>query len=570
MKLKRGSTSVRRLVFIADSSSATGVGLASLTSGSSGLVAYYFAGDLSDEVPISLTGATLGTFTSGGFVAVDNTNMPGWYEIGIPNTALDGGNEVAIQLRGATNMVPVNLYIELDSVDYQDTVRFGLTAIPNVAQGNAGQLPTADASGRVDLGKWIGTAPLALSSQQVQAVVPVTQKVDVETIKTNPVANGGTITFPTNATLASTTGNVGGIAAGGITSTSFATAAITAAAIAADAIGASELAADAVTEIAAAIVTNGPIAVSSGSVGVSSLGAGVITAASIATNAITAAKIAADAIGAAQLASDAIAEIQANLATAIALAVAQSDLDDIQTRLPAALVSGRMDSSVGAMAANTLTASALASDAVVEISTQVASDLATAHGVGSWITATGFATTNPDNTGIAAIKAVTDKYATMVVLDSSVYQFTANALELGPSGGGGGGSTTIIVAPLRATVPTNVITPSGTTQAFRYCSLPVGPIAAVDADGTPIDLTGYELVMNCVDANSPTVTFVLKSTDGQLTIGGVGNNQISVDYTPQVAGTFQRVTYGKPSGGDWYVLEIGTWEIVDGPDPAAL
>lgn len=35
--------------------------------------------------------------------------------------------------------------------------------------------------------------------------IATTQKVDVETIKTNPVVNGGTITFPTGATLASTT-----------------------------------------------------------------------------------------------------------------------------------------------------------------------------------------------------------------------------------------------------------------------------------------------------------------------------------------------------------------------------
>lgn len=49
------------------------------------------------------------------------------------------------------------------------------------------------------------------------------------------------------------------------------------------------------------------------------------------------------------------------------IAGVQSDTNDIQTRLPAALVSGRMDASVGAMAANTLTASALATDAVTEI-----------------------------------------------------------------------------------------------------------------------------------------------------------------------------------------------------------
>lgn len=50
-------------------------------------------------------------------------------------------------------------------------------------------------------------------------------------------------------------------------------------------------------------------------------------------------------------------------------AAIETDTQDIQGRLPAALVSGRMDSSVGSMAANTLTASALATDAVTEIQT---------------------------------------------------------------------------------------------------------------------------------------------------------------------------------------------------------
>lgn len=138
MKIKRGSTSVRRLIFIADSSSTTGAGLANLTHASSGLVAYYFAGDLANEVQVTLVSATLGSYTSGGFVAVDNTNMPGWYEIGIPNAALDGGNEVAIQLRGATNMVPVNIYIEIDSVDYQDAAAFGLSRIDSAVSSRLG------------------------------------------------------------------------------------------------------------------------------------------------------------------------------------------------------------------------------------------------------------------------------------------------------------------------------------------------------------------------------------------------------------------------------------------------
>lgn len=132
MKIKRGSTSVRRLIYIANNNSMTGEGLTGLTYNSSGLTAYYFAGDLSDEVQITLASATLGTWTSGGFVEVDATNMPGWYEVGIPNAALDGGNEVAIQYRGATNMVPVNLYIELDAVDYQSSTDFGLSKFSDI------------------------------------------------------------------------------------------------------------------------------------------------------------------------------------------------------------------------------------------------------------------------------------------------------------------------------------------------------------------------------------------------------------------------------------------------------
>jgi hypothetical protein len=152
MKIKRGSTSVRRLIFIADTSQTNGAGLANLVFNSSGLVAYYIAGDLNNEVQITLVSATLGTFTSGGFVAVDNTNMPGWYEIGIPDAALDGGNEVAIQLRGATNMAPVNIYIELDAVDYQSATNFGLSKFADIetdTQDIQSRLPSGLVDGRM-------------------------------------------------------------------------------------------------------------------------------------------------------------------------------------------------------------------------------------------------------------------------------------------------------------------------------------------------------------------------------------------------------------------------------------
>lgn len=79
--------------------------------------------------------------------------------------------------------------------------------------------------------------------------INTTQKVDVETIKTNAVVNGGTVTFPTNATLASTTN----ITAGTMTTTTTATNVTTVNGLAANVITAASMAADAGAEIADAV-----------------------------------------------------------------------------------------------------------------------------------------------------------------------------------------------------------------------------------------------------------------------------------------------------------------------------
>lgn len=57
----------------------------------------------------------------------------------------------------------------------------------------------------VSLIQWLGTAPLALSSQMVQSIVPDTQKVDVNTIKTQTITCGAGVTiapYVGNATAA--------------------------------------------------------------------------------------------------------------------------------------------------------------------------------------------------------------------------------------------------------------------------------------------------------------------------------------------------------------------------------
>jgi nicotinamide riboside kinase len=84
--------------------------------------------------------------------------------------------------------------------------------------------------------------------------------------------------------------------------------------------------------------------------------------------------IAPDAVNASALAADAVAEIQLGLATAgdvatlaSAIGVVQADTDNIQTRLPAALIGGRMDSNVQAAGADVIDASVLAQNAAQEI-----------------------------------------------------------------------------------------------------------------------------------------------------------------------------------------------------------
>lgn len=143
------------------------------------------------------------------------------------------------------------------------------------------------------------------------------------------------------------------------------------------------------------IQTRIPAALVSGrmDVSVGAMAANVLTATAINADAITAAKLAADVTTEIQTGlstSAAVAALQtsvddvptnAELTTALgladdavlaAIAVVQSDTDNIQTRIPAALVGGRMDSSVGAMAANVMTAAAAAADLTTELQTGLA------------------------------------------------------------------------------------------------------------------------------------------------------------------------------------------------------
>lgn len=108
-----GLTSQSIDIFLADSSSTTGGGLTGLVYNSSGLTCYYRKGATGSATALTLATQTVGgSWSSGGFVEVDSTNMPGIYRLDLPNAAVDTEGFITIFFRGATNLVPTALRID--------------------------------------------------------------------------------------------------------------------------------------------------------------------------------------------------------------------------------------------------------------------------------------------------------------------------------------------------------------------------------------------------------------------------------------------------------------------------
>ncbi len=158
MKLitKKGTTSKILRVFIQDSSKTDGSGLTGLVHNSTGLTAYYIREGAAAATAITLVTATVGTYASSGFKEVDATNLPGVYELHPPNAVIaSGANSVIIFLKGATNMAPIPIEIQLDdntSKDVYDrigaptgaSISADVADVPTVAEFNARTLPTTD------------------------------------------------------------------------------------------------------------------------------------------------------------------------------------------------------------------------------------------------------------------------------------------------------------------------------------------------------------------------------------------------------------------------------------------
>lgn len=139
-------------IFLQDSSSTTGQGLAGLVFNSASLVASYRKGATGSRTAITLATQTAGgAYSSGGFVEIDATNMKGVYRLDIPNAAVDTEGFVTLYLYGATNLLPTALRIDcrplpVDVKKYGGTAGTFASGIPSVNTTQfAGQTITAAA-----------------------------------------------------------------------------------------------------------------------------------------------------------------------------------------------------------------------------------------------------------------------------------------------------------------------------------------------------------------------------------------------------------------------------------------
>lgn len=306
LTVKTGSTSRLEHVFILDSTSTTGAGKTGLTNAS--VTMHFFRPADLTATSVTLSAGTLGTWTTGGFKEVDASTMPGVYEIGMPNAVFAATfNHSVVMIKG-TGIAPVVLEYNLVSYDPLDTVRLGLTSLPNTAVTTNGSLITAGT----------GTAQLSVSSGFVTAGSISNGAITSATFGTGAItstvlaADSITAGVIANAAIDAATFADGALIIGATTGTgvkiSHGVNSITAGVIADAAIDAATFA-DSALVIGSAAAGGVKAYLGANSITSGVIANGAIDALTFAAGAINAAAIATDAIDADALATDAVTEI---------------------------------------------------------------------------------------------------------------------------------------------------------------------------------------------------------------------------------------------------------------------
>lgn len=161
-------------------------------------------------------------------------------------------------------------------------------------------------------------------------------------------------------------------------------------------------------------------------------------------------------------------------------AAIEVDTQDIQSRIPAALVSGRIDASVGAMAANVMTAAAAAADLTTELQAGLATavDLATVAGY--------------LDTEIAAIKAKTDNLPAAPAATGDIPTAVENADALLGRNVSGGSSSGRTVKQALHVLRNKSAVAAGTLTVYDTDDATSSWTAAVSQDAAAEPITGID------------------------------------------------------------------------------
>jgi len=215
-KIFAGTTSLSLSVVVYDNTSTTGAGLNGLTHSTSGLVLEYRRAGQSSWTSVTLVSKTLGTYTSGGIVA--SGSRAGRYEVDIPDAAVAAGvRMVEICLRGAANMHPVDIELELDAVNYQDATAFGLSRLDAAVTSRmatytqpAGFLAATFPATVASTTNITSASGVTLAASQPGVTIPtVTSVTNGVTVSTNNDKSGYSLTqaFPSNFSTLSIDGS---------------------------------------------------------------------------------------------------------------------------------------------------------------------------------------------------------------------------------------------------------------------------------------------------------------------------------------------------------------------------
>lgn len=506
-------------LFILDSSSTTGAGLTGLTSGSSGLTCYYRKGATGTAQALTLASQTVGgAHTDGGFVAIDGTNMPGLYRLDLSDTMVAAEGMLTILLKGATNMAPVVAELEIVDIDIYDSVRLGLTALPNAAAEASGGLATLSAAQSSN-----GTIP----ANMVAISGDVTAADNLETAADGGVYNlggGGIVASSVTGAVGSVTGNVGGNVTGSVNSVT------TGVSLAANSVNTTSIQNGAITAIK----------IQDGAITNLKLASGAISSSTFATDAITSTVIATDAITSAELASSSINEIadavwSANYATS---------------------------SGGSAWANNTFGDRVVVSDSnnqnevAITGSKHIAADIHEIQPDEIIDIAQGVLTEATSTTTYAAgdVGNVLGRLVNMIEADGANFRYTTNALEQAPTGGGG---STFVTGNLPYRVKADEQFPGGVVD-INIGTLMRLDLQIVDRDDNPINLTGGTVTVGVRNAS----TGATVGTDQSATLSLARLGYIYVDTVADwsaTAGTY-RITVSATLGSD--VIVAGPLQLV--------